>query len=134
MAFETQAIFEPLKKILHYETNTKVSDAENNFKQYLNDKKISNPIDIKKSLYNMSFKHFSNEMFDLVYNNSDTVVWEIEDKKYLEHLLGNKEFEEHATIEQMWTDGAAFKAKFTFDKGYIMDSDIGLSVATYKHT
>lgn len=134
MAFETQAIFEPLKKVLHYNTNANTQESEKYFTLCLHEKNLLEPSEIKKCLYSMSFKDFSNEMFNLVYNNSDKVVWEIEDKNYLEHLLGNESFEEHATIESMWTDGSGFKAQFTFDKGYVIEGDVGLKVATYKHS
>ena len=80
----------------------------------------------------MSFKNLSHEMFDLVYKNSSRVVWEIEDKQYFEELSKNKKFEKHVNIEYMWTDGKTFKASFTFDKGFIIDPEIGLKVSSYK--
>ena len=132
MAFETQAIFEPLKKILGYGKNRSVRDAEISFQKYLKENNLSSPKDIKKDLHNISFKDLSREMFELVYNNSDRVVWEIENKQYLEELSRNKKFEEHVNIEYMWTDGKKFKASFTFDKGFILDPDVGLKVSSYK--
>ena len=132
MAFETQAIFEPLKKILKYNKKQKIKEIEDNFQKYLMENNFSSPKDVKKNLHNMSFKDLSHEMFELVYNNSDRVVWEIENKQYLEELSRNEEFESHANIEYMWTDGKTFKASFTFDKGFIIDSNIGMKVSSYK--
>lgn len=132
MAFETQAIYKPLKVVLGlYEPHT-IQTAQENFQRWLHEKGISKPDEIKKCLYTMSFKDFSDEMFELVYNNSHKVVWEIEDKAYLEELAHNKEFEEHANIENMWTDGDQFKASFTFDKGYLLDGNVGMKVSSYK--
>ena len=132
MAFETQAIFEPLKKILKYNKKQKIKEIENNFQKYLIENNFSSPKDVKKNLHNMSFKDLSHEMFELVYNNSDRVVWEIENKQYLKELSKDKKIEEHVNIEYMWTDGKKFKASFTFDKGFILDPDVGLKVSSYK--
>jgi hypothetical protein len=132
MAFETQAIYKPLKHVLGLYENRTIDEIKKRFADCLCSKHISEPREIKACLYSMSFRDFSDEMFDLVYNNSHKIVWEVEDKAYLKELSKNKEFEKHVNIENMWTDGERFKAEFTFDKGYIMDANAGLKVSSYK--
>jgi hypothetical protein len=48
---------------------------------YLEENNIKNSNDFKKKLFNTCFHDFSESLFDLVYNNSNQVVWKIEDKK-----------------------------------------------------
>lgn len=132
MAFETQAVYKPLKHVLRlYEQHT-IEEVKGYFVACLIEKNVSTPQEIKGYLYHMSFGEFSDEMFDLVYNNSHKIVWEIEDKTYLEELSKNKEFEDHVHVESMWTDGEAFKATFTFDTGYVMDKNGRMKVSSYK--
>ncbi len=132
VAFETQAIFNPLKRILGYREKLKIKDVEKKYKDFLAKNKLLSPKDSKEFLYKMSFRDLNQKMFDLVYNNSEKVVWEIEDKQYLEELSKNKDFEKHINIECMWTDGKIFKASFTFDKGYIIRSNVELKISSYK--
>jgi hypothetical protein len=133
MAFETQAVYKPLKHVLHlYDDNLSIDGVRKHFEKCMKEKNVTTPQEIKGCLYRMSFKEFSDEMFDLVYNNSHKIVWEIEDQEYLNELSQNKDFEEHAHIDNMWTDGKSFKAAFTFDKGYIMNANVGLKVSSYK--
>jgi len=80
----------------------------------------------------MSFKNLNNQMFDLVYENSDKVVWELEDAAYFQTLTRSPFFEGGATIQSLWTDGEHFKAVFTFNKGLVLDGSSGLKIATYQ--
>lgn len=132
MAFETQAVYRPLTYIIDRCKTNAIADIDRCYLAYLAEKGISTPRDIKAHLYTMSFKDFNHDMFDLAYNNSNKIVWEIEDREYLQELAHNKEFEDHVRIENIWTDGERFKASFTFDKGYLLNPTIGLKVSSYK--
>lgn len=132
IAFETQAIYEPLKQIIGFYFAGNVDEARRDFEQYLATHRIETPTDLKFDLYSQFYKDFNHELYDLVYNNSEKVVWEIEDQKCLERMLKSRDFEEHANIHSMWTDGEKFYAKFTFGKGYLVDNQAGLKVASYQ--
>ena len=69
LAFETQAIFAPLKQILDYNKNFTVDEIKQHYAKYLKKNNLVTPSEIKKFLYNMSFKELSDEMYNLVYNN-----------------------------------------------------------------
>ena len=132
-AFETQAIFQPLKQIVKFYEATTVEETLANFKSYLTENKLDQPADLKEHLFSKLYKNFNHELFNLVYNNSDKVIWEIEDKECFERMLSSKEFEQHATVHCMWTDGENFQATFTFDDGYLVEEDAGLKVAAYQY-
>ncbi len=133
LAFETQAVFAPLKKILEYDENIAINKALDCYHKYLKENNINTPAELKNFLYNMSFKELSDEMYDLVYNNSDRVVWEIEDKNYFEELTKDTELEGRVNIESLWTDGKLFKASFTFNKGYVVNPEGDLKISSYKN-
>ena len=132
IAFETQAIYEPLKEILEFQAELAISEIAEKFTDYLTSQKITTPEELKRHLYSKFFRAFNHELYDLVYNNTDKVVWEIEDKNCFEEMLQNRDFEKHANIHCLWTDGTKFKALFTFDTGYIVDPTAALRVASYK--
>jgi UDP-galactopyranose mutase len=81
-SFESQSIYLPLMNIVKfYEKNISVKESEKLFKQYLKEQKITNSKELKNNLFNICFHNFSEELFDVVYNNSNQVVWKIDDKK-----------------------------------------------------
>lgn len=133
LAFETQAIFAPLKNILGYDEDITIDEMRDRCFRCLKENGVHTPAELKKFLYSMSFKELSEEMYDLVYDNSDKVVWEVRDKRYFEQLTRDTGFEGKARIESMWSDGDSFKATFTFDKGYIASTDANLKVVSYKN-
>ncbi len=132
IAFETQAIYEPLKIITKFYESQNVEETTDSFNQYLHDNNITEAAHLKQNLYSQFFKDFNPELYDLVYSNSDKVVWEIQDKECFEKMLKSDDFERFAKIHSMWTDGNNFRAIFTFDKGYVMGyKNTGLRVASY---
>ena len=133
LAFETQAIFAPLKKILGYDENIPINEIKKRYISFLKKNKINTPSQFKKFLYKMSFKELSDEMYNLVYNNSDAVVWEIEDKGYFKELTKDDGFKCNANLESMWSDGDSFKASFTFNKGCVVNSEGDFKISSYKN-
>jgi (p)ppGpp synthase/HD superfamily hydrolase len=124
MAFETQAIYYPLQKILK---SNSVKEAHNELLNFLEKKNLKTPKKIKEYLYNVSFKDFSHNLYGLVYSNTDKIVWEIDNLEWFEKLASNKDLGDHIEIESMRMEsGNIFQALFMFKKGHVFDfSNLG---------
>lgn len=135
MAFETQAIFSPLRKILKYEKDLSITETEKLYQDYLQENSLQNEKEVKHNLQQAYFKQINNRMFDLIYEDSGSVVWEIEDLGYYQELVKNKEFSKNVETDSLWTDGEGFRAKFKFKGGVLLNNDHNangkLRVATF---
>jgi len=96
MSFETQAIYEPLRKLLGFNWNKKksIKDCETTLKHYLLANKIKTAQQFKEILLSQTFYDFDNDTFDLVYKNTNRIFRKIEDKKVFEKLIETKNFDE----------------------------------------
>ena len=131
MAFETQAIYYPLKKICL--EGKSIKEIEKNFKKFLVSKKIKTAKEIKEYLYGIFFKDFSKDLYSLVYENSDKIVWEVEDFSWLEKLVKISEFNKCTDIKTMRSEqGGYFSATFVFKHGCIINSRGKLRVASVR--
>ena len=137
MAFETQAIFEPLKKILGYEKNMSLNTATNNFKSFLAEKKIKYDeqkfLDLKNILYEDGFENFNEESFKIVYENASHIVWQIEGWEMFDKLCESKTFKDKIEILEVKSDGTNVLADFKFKEGVVFDNKSGLKlkISTY---
>ncbi len=87
-SFESQAIYLPLMDITwFYNKNNTISKARYNFSIYLKNNNIKTYKELKNNLFNTCFLNFSEDLFNLVYNNSERVVWKINDKKLFDSLV-----------------------------------------------
>jgi len=99
MSFETQAIYEPLKKLFsHKKKFEKINYYEEILKHYLSANKIKTASQFKEALMNQTFFGLDNDTFDLVYKNTETIIWKIQDKKVFEKLIETKDFDEKVEI------------------------------------
>jgi hypothetical protein len=75
MSFETQAIYEPLKKLLGFNKGKKksIKDCEIILKHYLQANNIQTAKEFKETLLNQTFYDFDNDTFNLVYKNANRV-------------------------------------------------------------
>lgn len=124
-SFESQALYMPLMNILKFnEEWITIAKCRDEFNLYLDSNKIDCKKSLKKCLFNICFYEFTEEIFDVVYNNSTSVLWELKDKKIFEELVEWNIFNDE-TIELLsitWDAYNYFKAIFkvrpwiTFDK------------------
>ncbi len=122
MAFETQAIYQPMIKILHWQLNISLQDTTNTFHKYLSAKHISDEKQFKELLYKQTFQNFTGNMYDYVYNNSSKIIWEINDFKWYHQLCQDKEFARKIQPISLWATNTNFKAIFYFKQGFIIDN------------
>jgi hypothetical protein len=87
-SFESQALYLPLIKILKYnQKDLSIDKSQKLLDIYLKENNIKTSKELKNNLLNICFHDFSEDIFDIVYNNSSNVVWEIEDKKVFDSLV-----------------------------------------------
>ncbi len=126
-SFESQSLYIPLMHILWFnEEWLSVEKSEILFQNYLTDNKLENHKQIKNELLNICFNDFSEELFDIVYNNSTSVVWELEDREFFDELVekgwfDNEDVEIHniSGYSNWW-----FCATFTYKNWVIFDSTL----------
>jgi len=117
-SFESQSLYIPLMHILWFNEKKCLDISKCNilFQNYLQENNLTNHKQIKNHLLNICFNDFNEELFDVVYKNSTSVVWELEDKEFFDELVENgwfdSEWVEVLSIE--WTSNWEFKVTFNY--------------------
>ncbi len=134
-SFETQALYNPLRKMLRVdESDFVLNDICKLVALYLKDNKINNSDQLKSSLYGVVFHDINSENFEEFYYSSDSIVWEINDKKLFEKLIKNKSFDEKIEIISLMEDTEwIFSCLFKYKKWQIFDDDIKMKVSSFKY-
>ena len=115
-SFESQALYLPLMNIVWFnEENNSVLSAEQKLKKYLEDNNIKNFKEFKKHLFNICFHDFSENIFDVVYNNADRVLWVINDENWFLSLVKSWFFKKDSaefieiTADNLWNFSVTFR-------------------------
>ena len=87
IAFETQAIFNPLSEILFSEKNPSIVKIENIFNSFLKENKIKDYLELKEFLIKETFDDFTEDTFDLIYKKYADVLWRIEDENIYKKII-----------------------------------------------
>lgn len=116
MTFETQAIYEPMKEILNCNSDGDIKYREELLNKYIKKNNIRSAKWLKDLLYNKTFHNFDNETFNLVYNNTQSVIWKIEDKEMYKNLIEMTDFDEKIEVISLdmyydWKFECTFKYK-----------------------
>ncbi len=100
MSFETQAIYEPLKKLFGwYRDNIQsITTCRDQLHRYAIENDISTPGELKELLLNQTFLDFDNDTFNLVYKNSNRIFRRIDEKKVFEKLIQSKNFDDKIEV------------------------------------
>ncbi len=130
MWFETQALYIPLKEILNCDYgNIKIDVAQKNFDDYLKKYKISDFDELKWFLYSKLFNNFDKETFNVVYKNTQNVIWKIEDIEMYKKLVETKNFDENVDVLSIerWLDDS-FLCTFVYKKGWFYKHNAKVSI------
>jgi len=129
LAFETQAVYQPLKDILRLGDPGTVADKAALLTAFVASSGVDGPRGFKEQLVSTFFHGFDYETFDVAYRNTGNIVWNINDKAVYVRLLANPEFESKIEVIslQMFTDGE-FCCSFRFRKGEVFDGEAKMSV------
>lgn len=132
MAFETQALFEPLKKILNYDKPVSIEKTKEELLKFFKKNKISDHKKLEEYCYKKTFENFTSKMFKHVYSNFGKVIWEISDFKKFKSMCKNKEFKKSIHIISLSSDGKNFWGLFSFKSGHVISSIHKLSFSWLK--
>jgi len=99
MSFETQAIYQPLKKLFNLTNKTQSLDiCSDLLHHYISANRITTPEEFKETLLNQTFFEFDNDTFNLVYKNSNRIFRKLNNKKVFEKLIESKGFDEKIEV------------------------------------
>lgn len=118
IAFETQAIFQPLKEILQYPDILTIEEATTFYTLFYADK---TPSEIKMQLLSTYFQFFENDLFQRVYQNTNNIVWEIDNKEIYKRFLESPTFCNNTKILSLGYDGVAFNVSFYFTSAVVFE-------------
>ncbi len=122
-SFESQSLYIPLMHILWFnkKENNNIKYNEKLLKTYLLKNNLINYKQLKNKLLNICFSDFTEELFDIAYNNSTSIVWELEDKSFFDELLNSWWFDNEAIEIKsiIWTSEWNFKVRFIYKKWMI---------------
>ena len=134
MSFETQAIYFPLLEILGIEKSYSISKVEKYFKKFLKDNHIQNEKKLKKLLLLKGFQKIGRKEYDIIYKNSDKIMWTVNDRKFYSTLCQSEEFNKSTGNIRFWSDGKKFKAFFYLQKGMVIKNQTSrLEISRFKY-
>ena len=121
MSFETQAIYFPVREILKTGKTDSIAEIESVFKKFLEDNKIENENEFKDFLFQKSYLDFNKHIYDIVYKNSDKIIWTVSDVDFCRKLCQNDGFDISSRNVCFHYDGRNFRADFIFKKGFVIE-------------
>ena len=132
-SFESQSLYIPLMHILWFNEKKclDISECNTLFQNYLKENNLTGYKQIKNHLLNICFKDFNEELFDVVYNNSTNVVWELENKVLYKELLEQKWFMESVNVKSISVKLNKFIVLFSFKNWFTTKNISNLSVGKY---
>ena len=132
-SFETQALYNPLRKILRVdEPNFVLKDVCKLVSLYLKDNNIKNADDLKSNLYNITFQDIDSDSFEAFYYVSDSIVCKIEDKKLLEELMCYEAFDDNIEVISIkQTSSWEFSCLFKYKKWQVFDWDFKANISSF---
>ncbi|MCB9798360.1 HD domain-containing protein [Candidatus Nomurabacteria bacterium] len=132
MAFETQAVYIPLRKILSYESDPNLVDAARDLASYMHERGLTTPAELKQHLMNESFDNFDNDMFGLVYNDTKSIVWKITDLETYRKICNTDSLSGLIRFLSVAGNKHWFEASFYFLRGGVIDEDIRLGISSFQ--
>lgn len=133
MTFETQAIYKPLQGILRCEDQYSPVDTRRaRLDEFLKENNIKNIKEFKETLYNHAFHDLNDELFSMVYANTASIVWKIEDKEMYMQLINFEDFDENVEILNLEQDSDwNFRCNFRYKKWQIFDWMNQLDISSF---
>ncbi len=135
ISFETQAIYEPLRKILNYEecNDTNIVKLKKDLNKFIKSHNLKDIKALKNYLISEYYKGFTTETFNEVYKNSDKIIWETNDMDEFAKLCKNKQFDESVTIVSMQSEESKRSVLFHFKLAHVGDKKIKeLKIKSFK--
>ncbi|MFH0857207.1 MAG: HD domain-containing protein [Candidatus Magasanikbacteria bacterium] len=131
MAFETQAVYTPLRRILHYNHCHSVVCSKERFMSFLEKENLKTPLEIKEYLIRESFENIDSDMFGLVYDDTESIIWHITSFDTFKRICETKTLGDVIDFITVEGNPDMFKATFKFKKGAVVPTDIKMGVSSY---
>ena len=133
ISFETQAIYFPLKKILNYDKAKSVREIQANFDKFIKQKRIKTVAEFRRCLFKQAYRNLGSKTYDIIYKNSDQVIWTVSDQNFYKRMCQSEDFEKCARVVSLWSDGKRFRANFFFKEGVVLENQRPkISILKYK--
>ena len=135
MSFETQAVYEPLKKILSYDNPVTLQETSDKLTTFITENKLSDLTLLKEYLFNETYTNIDNDLYPLIYDHTDNVVWRVEGMAMYESLAYSKVFENRIKFVLLTAssgDEDNVKAFFKFKTGVVAkEENIKINISSY---
>jgi len=132
MAFETQAIFQPLKQALSYGGELTIEQMQTQLNKLLVEQCLDSPLGLKEHLLAQAFANVGDELFGLVYKDSSSVVWRLTDKASYDRLCETPALKGRLYFITVAGNQNWFEAHFQFHSGAVLTGDMNLQLATFR--
>jgi len=134
-SFETQALYNPLREIFRIDAEDfDLKDMDSLLANYIKNNKIKNVDELKSNLYNITFYDIDSNNFDLFYSSSDSIVWEINNKKIFENLIKNESFDKKIEIISLKQDvDSNFTCLFKYKGWQVFGDHFKVKVSSFKY-
>ncbi len=133
MAFETQAIFEPLKNILSYDKPLSIPATQKRLLNVLKRNNINTITEFKHFLLKKSFNNFNEELYNIVYKYSSNVIWRVNGMEMYKKLCSMRAYKDKIDILLVKSNGKWTIVDFKFKKGAVnSNKKLKMSIASFK--
>ncbi len=134
MSFETQAVYEPLKKIVSYDNPVALQQTSEKLTTFIAENKLSDLTKFKEHLFHETFENIDDNLYLLIYGNTDKVVWKVDGAEMFHFMCNSKTFEnkiEFTLITASCREDV--EAFFKFKTAAITENeDIKMKLSSYK--
>ncbi|MFN7160193.1 MAG: HD domain-containing protein [Candidatus Gracilibacteria bacterium] len=135
MAFETQAIYKPMRDITNFDSTDSIKEMSTSLHNFLTSKNISTPEAFKNALFETYFDKLEQQLYGLIYNDSSNIIWEIEDYTLYETLINSEDFNINTETISLNLRDNHFSASFYFKKGLLIhQKNTKLKIHTFKQS
>lgn len=132
ISFETQAVYEPLKRIISWGNTNTVEQAEKSYAQWKKQVQVISIQEIKEALLSESFNNLSGELYKVLYNDTSSVIWSLDDWETYVHITENKELSSSVSFLSISGNQEWFHAIFQF-KGAALLGQNKLGISSYSN-
>jgi len=122
-SFESQSIYLPLMNLLDFHKLNSIEEIRKKFFDFIEKECINSVEELRKKLLDKCFINFNEEIFNIVYNNSSNIIWEINDENIYEKLLENKLFAKSIKIFNMSYNMNNFSILFAYKKWFTLQNE-----------
>ncbi len=132
MSFETQAIYEPLKKILSYDKPVSLEETSRKLTTFIAENKLSDPLALKEHLFNETYENIDHDSYPIIYEYTDSIIWRADGMDMYELLCCDKVFEDKVEFVSVFATRTRVEVYFKFKRSAIANDNVKMKLSSYK--